>query len=83
MNCHSCHSPIHPKCLAAVPNAKYCLNCQSKRDEKIIPFDSAIAICGEADDSIRVVESGWNQTAHRTRTNHKIERVLKIYNIPA
>ena len=83
MNCASCHDQIPPKRLAAVPNTRFCLTCQSKRDKKIIPLDSAIAICGESDDSVRVVESGWNQTAHRTRTNHKVERVLKIYNIPA
>ena len=60
MKCESCYEEIPAKRLAAVPNARFCVGCQSSRDEYIRPPAHVMAALSEEDDMTRVREEGWN-----------------------
>lgn len=59
MTCESCNREIPAKRLAAVPNARYCVSCQSSRDEYSKPPAHVMAELSEADDVTRIREEGW------------------------
>lgn len=58
MRCESCYEEIPRKRLAAVPNARYCVQCQPA-PAKYVPPAHVMAALSEDDDMTRVREEGW------------------------
>lgn len=80
--CASCNKPIPPARLAAMPNAVYCVPCQSLCDVYLTPPDYAMGTGGEGDDETRVIEQAWGHISEvrRPRTL-KHQRVLSYMHI--